>query len=176
MVFSLLHDEFFHALLQSYSAYFDIDKNVKIHDVTYAAVAEFHSRSERYVLVKKAKLWAAETNEYVYFFRTETLDDSLLQLLIRNVTDATLKKIRPHNEHMCTHMSLFVLAERIDSSAASKIQQIKYRKNFLFSLHGWTSLRIAAVDIANQSIVTNTDGKEIKRRLKKLLNKYNIFN
>lgn len=168
-------DEFFNVLLQSYSTYFDIESNVLIGNIAYAATAAYHSRSEKYVLVKKAKLWAAETNEYVYFFVTTILDNALFLSLTENVIHATLKKIRPHNEHMCSHMSLLVIADQVDPSIYATIQQKKYRKNFLFSLHGWTSLRIVAIDVSKRCIITNKDGNEIKHRLKKLLHKYQIY-
>ena len=167
-------DEFFNALLQSYSTYFDIDSDITIDGITYAATAAYHARSEKYVLVKKAKLWAAETNEYVYFFITDKLDTALLQVLTDNVIQTTLKKIHPHNEHMCTHMSLIVLTKHIHPSTYDAIQRTKFRKSFLFSLHGWTALRLAVVDLTNQSIITNKEGAEIKRRLHKLLHKYHI--
>ena len=48
-----------------------------------AAEAAFHSFSEKYVLVKKAQLWAAEAHEYVFFIRTGHLDEETFRHLQR---------------------------------------------------------------------------------------------
>lgn len=66
----LTSDEFFERLLLSYSDYFDIIRDTSYKDLSVAAEAAFHSFSEKYVLVKKAQLWAAEAHEYVFFIRT----------------------------------------------------------------------------------------------------------
>ena len=69
----LTSDEFFERLLLSYSDYFDIIRDTSYKDLSVAAEAAFHSFSEKYVLVKKAQLWAAEAHEYVFFVRTTTM-------------------------------------------------------------------------------------------------------
>ena len=66
------------ALIDAYEAYYDI---TRVEDgAPLMATMDFHSTSEKYVLVKRAKLWAAETNEYVFLFHVDELTmDSLAQ-------------------------------------------------------------------------------------------------
>lgn len=76
----LTSDEFFERLLLSYSDYFDIIRDTSYKDLSVAAEAAFSPFSEKYVLVKKAQLWAAEAHEYVFFIRTGHLERRLFAL------------------------------------------------------------------------------------------------
>ena len=65
-------ETFLQKLLPSYESYFDIQHNVTIGSRQYPALAQFHSRSEKYILVRSAKIWATEMNEYAYFAFADT--------------------------------------------------------------------------------------------------------
>ncbi|MGN1018306.1 MAG: hypothetical protein ACI4PB_05790, partial [Oscillospiraceae bacterium] len=54
-------------LCDSYSAYFDVERFDE-EDTELAATCFLYVHSEKYVLVKAAKLWEADSNEYVYIF------------------------------------------------------------------------------------------------------------
>lgn len=170
----LTKDNLLETLLQSYSAYFDVEKNVVMDDIHYHALAQYHSRSEKYLLTKKAKLWAAETNEYVFFKVCNRLDSETFQKLSSNIITESLKMIKPHNEHMFTYISMVVLADDIDEAAKKEFVNFSFRKNFLFSLHGWTELRIAVFNLAEKTIETNSLGKELRKNFKKTLKNFYI--
>ena len=63
----MTREEALDKLCHSYSGYFDVVRHEepKGHLV---AEAGLHIHSEKYVLVKAAKLWEADNNEYVYIF------------------------------------------------------------------------------------------------------------
>ena len=170
----LTKEKLLETLLQSYSAYFDIENNIYINDSYYDAVAKYHSRSEKYLLTKKAKLWAAETNEYVFFIKCNRFDCELFKKSSTDIIEQSLKMIQPHNEHMYTYISMIVIADEIDDAAREQFIKFNFRKNFLFSLHGWTELRIAVFNLAEKTIETNSLGKELKQNFKKTLKKFYI--
>jgi len=161
-------------LLNSYTAYYNIKKNVAINEIVYDAVAEYHSRGEKYILVKKAKLWAAETNEYVYIISCDILDKATLQKLISNIIDESLKIIKPHNEHMVSYISLIIITNQANNDALTEAAKKTFKKSFKFSFHGWTELRIAVIDINKKSITINPSGKEIGTNFRKTLKNFYI--
>ncbi len=154
-------ETFLQKLMPSYESYFDIQYDVQVGSRQYPATAEFHSRSEKYVLVRSAKIWATEMNEYAYFAFADvpTLDD--YQSLKLDVLKSGLSQIKPHSEHMYSYVSLILVADLLPQEVIKEIQKTKYHKTFLFSLHGWMYLRIAAVDLSNGKVYSNQRGNEL---------------
>ena len=67
-------------MLKGYQAYFDIEQYEDGKDgLPLAAHCRFYVHSEKYVLVKKAKLWDADSNEYVYIFSVPELTKETLR-------------------------------------------------------------------------------------------------
>ena len=67
-------------MLKGYQAYFDIEQYEDgKNGLPLAAHCRFYVHSEKYVLVKKAKLWDADSNEYVYIFSVPELTKELYE-------------------------------------------------------------------------------------------------
>jgi len=156
-------------LLLAYQRYFDIKRDVEIEGDTFGAEAHFHSTSEKYVLVKKAKLWSLENNEYAYFYTTAHLDTEELDRIQKKALAAGSKLVVPHSEHMYSYVTLVILADEIDEAAAEALKKIRFEKNFRLSLHGWMEFRIAAISFADDKIITNRAGKGVREILEQNL-------
>ena len=154
-------ETFLQRLIPNYESYFDIQYNVQIGSREYPATAQFHSRSEKYILVRSAKIWATEMNEYTYFAFQDvpTIDD--FSSLKKDVLHSGLAQIKPHNEHMYSYVSLILIADLLPEEVIKEIEKTKYHKTYLFSFHGWMYLRIAAVDLSNGKVYSNQRGKEL---------------
>ena len=163
----LTHEGLTQALLNSYEAYYDIARVE--HDAPLVATCDFHSTSERYVLTKKAKLWAAETNEYVFIFHVDELTmDSFAQC--RDLAlDRGMEKIHPHSEHMYSHITAILLCDTAQPDALELLERYKKSASFKLSLHGWMEYRIAAVDLSTAEVFTNRKGKELKKSLGRVI-------
>ncbi|MEA4815525.1 MAG: hypothetical protein VB120_01510 [Lachnospiraceae bacterium] len=157
--------EILDSLLESYEAYFDIRRNVEIENLLFNAEAEFHSRSEKYILVKSAKIWAAESNEYAYFLLSDRLAPSDWSKARDAVLQESKRRIKPHKEHMYSFVTLIIIADYIDEDIRREIKRFSYQKNFLFSIHGWMEFRSAALDLSDGSIITNRRGKSLLKVL-----------
>lgn len=105
----------------------------------------YHARSEAYVLSKKARLWAAETHEYVYLLDMPRLDAAQWRQAHQLALHDGLSRIRPHSEHMCSCISLIILCSSLDEDARAALTRCRTRKSFLLGLHGWMHLRALAV-------------------------------
>ena len=164
---SLTHEALTQALLRSYEAYYDI---ATVDDGTpLVATCDFHSTSEQYVLTKKAKLWAAETNEYVFLFHLPELTNEALVQCREQALTLGMEKIHPHSEHMYSHITAILLCGETKPDAAEQLKRYKKSANFKLSLHGWMEYRIAAVDLSTGEVVTNRKGKELSKSLGQII-------
>ena len=68
----MTREEALDKLCHSYSGYFDVVRHEEPKGYLVAE-AGLHIHSEKYVLVKAAKLWEADNNEYVYIFSVLSL-------------------------------------------------------------------------------------------------------
>ena len=162
---------FLDKLRDSYEYYY----NVKTHepdendDLPLAISAEFHARDEGYVLVKKAKIWAAESNEYVFIFSAPSFNSETacrcIDYAIANCTD----RIKPHSEHRSSFIIAVFVADNIDFSVQKEICRRKFDKSYKFGFHGWSTLKTATIDLEKEMIATNKPGEDIGKFLKKLL-------
>ncbi len=107
----------------SYSDYFDIIRDTSYKDLSVAAEAAFHSFLKKYVLVKKAQLWAAEAHEYVFFIRTGHLDEETFRTYNDALLEEGLSRVEPKKDHMYTYVSVVFLAESIALKCLSLLKR-----------------------------------------------------
>ena len=74
MDIEITRDEILEKLLKIYSTYFDVEQ---CQQEFLVAKCQFHVHSEKYVLVKKAKLWEHDCNEFVYIFSMSHLTEEV---------------------------------------------------------------------------------------------------
>jgi len=154
-------------LLNAYSYYFDIERDIQVSGGSFPAAAAYHMREENYVATKAHTIYATEQNEYVYFYVTEHLDAQTLQQQIDLSRKAGLAAINPHKEHMFSYVTLVILADTIDPEAQKLIKRTRFRKNFWLALHGWMEYHIAAMECSTQSFFSNPAGKEARKTLER---------
>lgn len=154
-------DALLSTLKNAYTVYFD-DVSSSCSAPFLAASYAFHSRNECYMLSKKAKLWSAETHEYVYVFSVPKLSEDVYEECRRQACDLGMKNIRPHIEHMKSLVTALFVCDSMTDGAAQALKKTKMRKNFLFSFYGWMELRTAAVDLSSGNIAVNRAGSELK--------------
>lgn len=167
----LSSDEFFERLLLSYSDYFDIVRDTSYQNLPVAAEAAFHSRSEKYVLVKKAQLWAAEAHEYVFFVRVDHLDADTFRTYNTLLLEEGLSRVEPKKDHMYTYVTVLFLAESIAPEVPKLIAKTRCHRDYRMSLYGWMDYRIAARDCATEKICTNRAGRPLKKTFLSVMKK-----
>ncbi len=91
---TLNREEMLERLLASYSSYYDIHRQEPSAE-PLKAVCEFHVHSEKYVLVKKAQLWAADSNEYVFIFSVPVLTEEIFSRCLDFAVREGMKEIQP---------------------------------------------------------------------------------
>ena len=107
--------------------------------------AAFHQRSEGYLLIRKATLWAAETHEYLYIYTPPPLDVALWRTVRDDALARGLARIRPHDEHMTSYVSAVLICRDWHEDAAAAVRRARFTRSFLWGLRGWARLRTLAV-------------------------------
>lgn len=153
-------------LLAAHETWFDVSRDYAYAGRVFPGYAEFHSSAERYVLVKRAKLWEVNAHEYLFFELADHLTVSALEELVAFMTTEALGKVQTNPEHMTSYLSLVVIADAVEEGVCRAVKKARFRKNFKFGLEGWADLRLAVIDLSHASILTNAMGKELRASLK----------
>lgn len=152
-------------LLSAHQEWFNVYQDYEYAGELFPGYAEFHSHGEKYVLVKRAKLWEVDAHEYLFFRDVACLDVDEVQRMVGFMTQKALQKVHPEPNHMQSFLSLVFVADQVTEEAAKKIRTTSFRKNFKLGFQGWADLRLAAVDLSAQTVLTNSMGKEMKAAL-----------
>ena len=100
-------------LCDSYSAYFDVER-FNDDDAELAATCFLYVHSEKYVLVKAAKLWEADSNEYVYIFSVPHLTKEIFIRCRDYAYNEGMSHIEPKAGHMCSYITALFICDTCD--------------------------------------------------------------
>lgn len=153
-------------LVKAHEAYFDVTVPYAFAGRSFAGYAEFHSYGEQYVLSRRAKLWEVSTHEYLFFDCLDRLDVAALEDAVAFMKMRAIEKVQPGPTHMSSAISLVIVADAVDEDAARSLRATRYRKNFKLGFHGWSDLRLAAIDASTQRLCTNGAGKVLRDTLR----------
>lgn len=167
------------ALLDRYRSSFDVEENYEVEDVLYDAHAAFNVTSAKYVLVKRAQLWQANSFEHVFFRRVDSLLPEHLEQFSRHLRDhfePTLvcggQKYPPKN-HMYTFVTgIFLCDGAFSKEAVRKLKHMHFYKNYLFSVRGYCQLRLMAVDCTSGTVIGNSAADELVKEYKRTLKSF----
>ena len=163
--------EFLEILRDSYSAYYNIippEQAAAPAELPLAFRADYFSRAERYWLTKSIPIWGNETNEYAYIFAAASFDRETVDRCIDFAIEDMLPRVRPHKEHQYTNVKTVFVADRLGEEARKAVQKRSFTKNYKYSLHGFTMLHAAAVDLSEGKAYTNKAGYAQADYFKKL--------
>lgn len=155
-------------LLKAHEAWFDVQRGYELAGRTFPGFAEFHSLGEKYVLIKRAKLWEVATHEYLFFDVAEHLEEGAFAQAVEFMKTEGLSLVHPEPNHMSSNVSLVVIADSVDPEVERAARRVRFRKNFKWGLWGWSDLRVAVVDLAsapgkpNGRVITNAAGKTLR--------------
>jgi hypothetical protein len=165
---SVERTEFLEVLKNSYSAYYNIIPQETETDLPLIFRADYSSRDERYWVTKKIKIWANEKNEYAYIFSAESFDSDMVDRCVARALEESLPRVKPHSEHQYSNVKTLFVADSFDKDTIKHIQKLKFEKSYKHSLHGFTMLKAAAVDLSREEAYPNAAAYELTAYFKKL--------
>lgn len=171
MDLALTREDILEKLLENYAPYFDVDRiEENFPDVPLAATCRFYVHSEKYVLVKKAKLWEADCNEYVYIFSLPELTGNLFTSCKDYAYREGMKLIDPKPGHMYSYITAVFICERCTPEGERALKKCNIYKSFHFSWYGWMNFHATAVVREENRIFSNRMGRDNTKVMKKILN------
>lgn len=155
-------------LLRSYEAYYDIYR-LPEEDAPLTARCEYYERTENYILSKRAEVWSANNEEFLYLIDIPHLTkEDFINLRDLVFADGE-KRLHIGPGHMCSVISPIFICDSCDPEAKKALRKSKVFKSYKFSLHGWMDGRMAVVELSTGQVTTNSSGHRLSKLLKKTL-------
>lgn len=148
-------------ILKSYQRYYNvITENVP---APFTAYGEFLSHSEQYFLVKEAKITEINSNEYVYFYTTDSITLEKIQELSQFAWNNGLEKVKPDFFHRNSDITLIIISDNIAEDVLKQCKKIKFSKSYAFSLKGWSNFRLAVYCTKTNRTSSNRLGRDLRK-------------
>lgn len=155
-------------LLKSYAVYYNItmfnDERTPI-----TARCDFFEHSQKYVVSKKAELWSANSEEFLYILNIPHLTKELFEKWRNYVYEDGMKLLHVGPGHMYSFITPVFVCETCDEDARRALKKCRIYKSFHFSLHGWMDYHVAVVDLSKGRVDANRSGHQTAKILKKVL-------
>ena len=152
-------------LFNVYNAWYDVSPGDLGSGLPLMAMCIHRARKEKFVLSRKAKLWAIETNDYLYLFSMEKLDRNQAEACISFSIEDALPRVKPHSEHMYSFITAVFVTNEAEHDALKYIRRRKFTKTYKFGFHGSSPLKTAALDIGKEKIVANNMGRDLRKQI-----------
>ena len=137
-------------------------------EIPLAFRADFHSRGEKYFLIKPAKIWSNETNEYVFVYSAPWFDREMIDRCVQYALDTALPLIHPHAEHNYSNVHTVFVADTVSEEVRRHIRKVRFSKSYRMNLHGFTILKAGWIDLQSSAYGTNRDGHDMNKFFKEL--------
>lgn len=154
-------------LLDSYQRYY----NITLYEdgLPLQALCEYYEQSEKYVVSRKANLWTAKGEEFIFLYEMPILTMELFQRCLDEAVTKGRAMAHIGPGHMYTYITPVFVCEKCEPDALKALKKCRIHKLFRFSLHGWLDVRLAACQVASGTIDTNRTGRDMEKQLKAIL-------
>lgn len=149
-------------LMRSYTRYYDL---IEDPPAPFQASAEFHSHGESYLLIKSAKLWEMDSNEFVYFCAEDSLTAETISQRIEAAWDLAMPQIHPTENHRNSDVTVLFVTTSLDPEGRRLVRRTVRSKGYKHGLQGWSNLRLGAIELSTGHITCNRHGRDLKKLL-----------
>lgn len=154
-------------LLKKYSGTFDIFKPYVIHGKEYPAYGYFFSHTEKYVLVREANMWSADSYEHILFIRAQELEQPLIDeayALVKDYMEPVLVRrgeALPAPGHMYSYLTISLIVEKPLSRQMRKaVKRFRFEKGYRFNVRGFSQAHIVCATMEDERVYTNYVGRK----------------
>ncbi len=155
-------------LLQSLRTYYNIETPEPKQDYLIAR-CDYFERNEKYVLSRKANLWSAEGEEFLYLFDVPHLTREIYEQCRQWACEDGMGRLNIRPDHMCSYITALVICDSCEDAALAALKKSRFHKSFHFSLRGWMDYRAALVCAGDDRVEANAAGRSTAKFLKKVL-------
>ena len=155
-------------LCDVYAGSFDVTRHEESR-APLMATMDFYVHNSKYVLSKKAKLWEANSFEYVYLFSVPHLTKELYEQCEKLAYEEGMARIQPGPSHMYTYISAIFLCDSCDEDARRALKRCRLYKSFRMSYWGWMDFHTALAVLPEEKVSTNASGHSAAQVLNRAL-------
>ncbi len=161
---SMEFSQYLDQLEKKLTSSFDLERDYILDDYSFDLFARYLLRNEKYILLKQAKIYAIENNEYSFVKYFDSIDLSQLEEFTTSLIKSIDFLVQPSEEHMSSIITgVIVLQDNPNPELVKAVKKFKYHKGFAFGLKGWVDIRLLLVTMNQDYIVTNKKGKEVSK-------------
>lgn len=163
MVF-IIASNYIDDLFIKYNKNFNVSKNIELCKKKINLFAEHKGIGGRTFVTQKDIIDKFEFNEYCIVKTYNDIDleaaveyTEYLKTLINDL-------VKPHKEHKSSTITgVMVCNTSIDKCTENFIKKFKYTKSYKLYFHGWSDIRLILVDLSNNLVIPNKQGKRVKK-------------
>lgn len=155
-------------LCDVYAGSFDVTRHEEDR-APLMATMDFYVHNSKYVLSKKAKLWEANSFEYVYLFSVPHLTKEIYEQCEKLAHEEGMARIQPGPSHMYTYISAIFLCDSCDEDARRALKRCRLYKSFRMSYWGWMDFHTALAVLPEEKVSTNPSGHSAAQVLNRAL-------
>lgn len=154
-------------LLRSFSSCYNIQL-VEDDQTPITARCDFFEHSGQYVISKKAELWSADNEEFLYVLSIPHLTLELYEQWRDHVQAEAMERIHVGPGHMASYITPIFICDTCDEAARKALKKCRIYKSFHFSLHGWMDYHNVVAVFDDSIIDSNFSGKSSAKFMKKI--------
>lgn len=155
-------------MLKSYAGYYNITQ-YKEEQSALVARCDFFEHAQKYVISRKAELWSADSEEFLYILDVPHLTMELYEKWRDWVYEDGMSRICPGPGHMYSFITPVFVCDSCEEDARKALKKCRIYKSFHFSLHGWMDYHVVVIDLKKNRIDSNLSGHTAAKILKKVL-------
>jgi len=160
----MLANNYMENLITKYYKNFNISKNINLCDKKISLYAEYKGIGARTFITQKDVIDKYEFNEYciVNVYNSILMEDVIeyTEYLKTVINDL----VKPHREHKSSTITGVIVCDTsVDKNTEDFIKKFKFTKPYKLYFHGWSDIRLLLVDLSNNLVISNKQGKSVKK-------------
>lgn len=156
--------------LKAYQTYYTIESEKCLEP--FAATATFSIHNEQYMLIKAAKYADINSNEYVYFFTSDDIDESNFARIKKIAWEDGISKVVPDTTHRNSDVTLIIICENIPKEIRKTLKKSREYKSYALGFKGWSNFRLVAIECSSGDVILNSQGQQLKKLVGNILLTY----
>lgn len=146
---------------------FQSHENIEIAGRPAALLSTFESRHKRTLLGMIPTDRFGHAHEYRMLFAAPGLNETALADWWQYAQNAADRLVVPDDTHEFSIVSLLLVTDSLPRSVSKKLRRLSAEQDF--GRNGWSSLRMAVIDLSARMIYTNRVGEPLKTVLRPFL-------
>ena len=167
-------------LLNGQDPNFRSQQNVQVSGRMAALLSVFNSRTPRKILGLMPTGGTSHAHEYRLLFAVPSLNEQALDDWWKYAQQVSAELVKPDENHDFSLLSVILAAGEIDKSVLNelkaekncsdeKLKKLSDERKYQSGKHGWSSIRLAVVDLDTHKVHTNRMGDSLKNILQPLV-------